>query len=93
LIEQDLAIGANEMKINGDELVELLSDEPQCKAKWMQHDDEYDGLAYIDIDGMGGWAHLLWTGHAQLFEILDGNDGVFFPGCTIDVDEILDIVL
>ncbi len=80
------------MEINNSELVELLTDEVDEATLIAGRGFEYDGYTFVEVWGDFGWVHFIWTGN-QIFEIMDTNSGQFEPGCTIDVNEILDIVL
>jgi hypothetical protein len=90
LIEAGLAIGEQTMNINDYELVKLLEDDVYHISL---RDDDDRQASYVDIIwGLASRAQLEHVGN-QTFFITDSNNDDMFPGETICVDEILDIVL
>lgn len=72
------------MTINANELAELLEGDVQdARIECGMVKLEYGGFEYAALEWM----------YDQIFFVVDSNNDDLFPGETVDVDEILDIVL
>jgi len=77
-------------RINGGELAELLVDEIKLAEEFF-----HEGVGEMRVELMWGNGANVILAHVmeQRFEIRGSNVPDMQPGFTIDVDEILDIVL
>jgi hypothetical protein len=85
--------GGYTMTIDRFDLVDLLKGEIHIAriAGIINEYGDYDERVELHW-GFGDWALLEWSG-GQRFFIIESNNDEMSPGCTISVDEILDIVL
>jgi hypothetical protein len=79
------------MEINSYELKQLLRGEINCTFIVQDEYDDKDGCIFLSY-GFGSCAWLEHEGGQNYFIVESDNDDMF-PGETISVDEILDIVL
>jgi hypothetical protein len=86
-----IAIKDSMMTINEHELKQLLRGEINCT--FVVHDEynDKDGCLFLSY----GFSNCVWLEYygEQDFFIVDSDNDDMFPGETINVDEILDIVL
>lgn len=78
------------MRINQGELAELIKDEAGVKAEsYFCHKSDSMRITIV-----WGWSEcILAHEHEQSYFVIESNSDEIFPGETISVNEILDIVL